>query len=348
MRMKNKSRILTMLAAGVALASCSTYNQVLKSNDHERMYRAAIEYYQAKKSDKALALFDAIEHYYTGTAREDTIAFYTAVSNFRAGDFVTSAEQLNDFRRKFSRSPFLEESEYLIALGYYYSSPVAERDQTPSQMAIMAFNEYLGRYPNSIKKEQCREYIAELTQKIYDKALLNAKVYYNIGYYKSAIHALKVSLSEYPETTHREETLYLITRASYLLAKNSIESLQHGRYLDMMDAYYNLISEFPETKYRKEATRMYEDVRRELGQTGEGAEGEDLSAESEEGVENGGATPAAAPGTTEGTEAAAPEEEQAEAPAGKKAARKEKREARKADKYPDEDAPDIRERKARK
>lgn len=260
--MKIFSYILTIVITSVVLTSCGQYNKVIKSNDQELMYKTAIEYYHTKRNDRAVTLFGMVEHYYTGTAREDTISFYTAVCNFRLGDFATSAEQINAFRRKFNRSPFIEEAEYLLALGYYYSSPEAERDQTPSKMAIMSFNEYLGRYPNSIKREQVDQYTAELTMKLYDKALLNAKVYYNIGYYKSAIHALRTALEEYPETHHREEILYLLTKASYLLAENSIENLQRSRYLDMMDAYYNLASEFPESKHLKEVTKMYETVQK--------------------------------------------------------------------------------------
>lgn len=269
MRMKIMCRIVLILIVSATVMSCTSFNKVVKSNDYELMYKTAIEYYQAKKSDKALALFDLCGSYYQGTTREDTIKFYTAVSHFRTGDFITSNEELNDFRRRFSRSPFLEESEYLIALGYYYSSPNAELDQTPSQMAIMSFHEYLARYPNSIKREECLDYIAELQKKLYDKSLLNAKVYYNIGYYKSAIHTLKLALTEYPETIHREEILYLITKASYLLADNSIDKLQRGRYLDMIDAYYNLISEYPETKYQKEVGKMYEDVQKIIKSTEE-------------------------------------------------------------------------------
>ncbi len=175
-----------------------------------------------------------------------------------------SNDVFNDFRRRFGRSPFIEEAEYLIGMGFYLTSPIPERDQTSTRQGIIAFHEYLSRYPNSIRREECLEYIAEMQQKLYDKALLNAKVYYNTGMYKSAIYSFRESLSEYPETTHREETLYYIIRASYLYAANSVPAMQRTRYLDMIDAYYNLISEYPETRYLKEANKMYEDARKEL------------------------------------------------------------------------------------
>jgi outer membrane protein assembly factor BamD len=251
-----------------------SYNKVLKSNDQELMYKTAIDYYQAKRNEKALYLFNTVSAYYAGTLREDTISFYSAICSFRMGDFETSAEQFNAFRRKFGRSPFIEEAEYLIAMGYYYASPPADRDQSPSKMAILSFTEYLGRYPNSNKREQVLEYIDELVQKLWDKSLLNAKVYYNIGYYNSAIHAFNTALEDYPETNHREEILFLLTRSAYLYAINSIEAMQHTRYLDMVDYYYNLISEYPATKYMKESVKMYDDVQQALKQYNPAAEEE--------------------------------------------------------------------------
>ena len=253
-------KVLLLIGLSVFFVSCGEYSQLLKSTDAQQVYNAALVYYQQKKNEKAIALFGMVEYHFAGTAKEDTIKFYTASSHFRRGDYFTSNELLQDFRRRFNRSPFIEEAEYLIALGYYYQSPDPELDQTPTQMARIAFLEYLARYPNSVKRDDILEYTAELQQKLYDKSFLNAKLYYDIGNYKSAIHTFKLALSEYPETTHREDILYLLTKASFILADNSIETLQHGRYLDMVDAYYNLISEYPETKHLGEVKTMYDKV----------------------------------------------------------------------------------------
>ena len=251
---------LFLIALAVFFTSCGTYGELLKSNDQEAIYQAALKMFNEKKNEKAIALFETVDYAFAGTAREDTIKFYTAVSHFRRGDYYTADDLLQTFRRRYGRSPFLEESEYLIALGYYYLSPEPELDQTPTKMALLQFSEYIGRYPNSVKYDDVLDYMAELQQKLYDKSFLNAKLYYDTGYYKSAIHTFKLALGEYPESTRREEILYLLTKASYILAENSVESLQRGRYLDMIDAYYNFISEYPETRYLSEVKAMYDKV----------------------------------------------------------------------------------------
>ena len=78
--------------------------------------------------------------------------------------------EFDDFRRRFGRSPFVEEAEYKYAMGFYYMSPPANRDQTSTYMAITSINEYLQRYPNSLKKQLCLIRLDELQQTLYDKS----------------------------------------------------------------------------------------------------------------------------------------------------------------------------------
>ena len=130
--------------------------------------------------------------------------------------------------------------------------------------AITSINEYLQRYPNSLKKQLCLIRLDELQQTLYDKSFINARTYYKIGRYKSAVVALRNALREYPETPHREEILYLTVKSCYELAANSVHALQTDRYLDMLDAYYTFISEFPESGYRRELDRLQKTAREYL------------------------------------------------------------------------------------
>ena len=54
-----------------------------------------------------------------------------------------------------------------------------------------------------------------------------------------------------------EEVMYLIVKSSFELAENSVEELRHERYLDTIDNYYNFISEYPETKFKKDVDKIY-------------------------------------------------------------------------------------------
>jgi outer membrane protein assembly factor BamD len=49
----------------------------------------------------------------------------------------------------------------------------------------------------------------------------------------------------------------MILESSYNLADNSVPEKRRERFQATLDEYYNLMGEFPETKYKREAERIY-------------------------------------------------------------------------------------------
>ena len=123
-------------------------------------------------------------------------------------------------------------------------------------MAITSLSEYLSRYPNGAKYEDVVGYIMELQEKIREKEYLNAYTYYKIGQYKAAVVAFREALDKFPDSKRREEIMYLIVKSEFLLAENSIVSMQKDRYMTTMDYYYTFLSEYPDSQYLKELDRI--------------------------------------------------------------------------------------------
>ena len=189
------------LAAAAILGGCSGMNALLKSGKPELIYSKAMEYYQKEKWQRASTLFEGAQYYYTGTPTEDSISFFNARCKFKNRDYDTASTLLDDFRRKFGRSAFIEDAEGMYALCFYYLSPGPSRDQTMTGQALIAINEFMSRYPKSDRIEDFKKINAELTERLHDKAYINAYTYYKIGRYKSAIVALK----KRPETISRKQ-----------------------------------------------------------------------------------------------------------------------------------------------
>ncbi len=259
--------------------SCSGYNKLLKSNEYEQKYLTALDYYEKGKYAKTVTLLESVNQVFAGTNRADTVAYYYGASLYKQGDFATSGEVFDGFRRNYERSPFLEDVEYMYAKGLYFSAPSYKRDQTNTHKAIIAIGEYLSRYPNSTKKESLMENVSELQQRLYDKSMENAKLYYDIGYYNSAIVALRNAIDLYPETNHREQLSYLIVRSHYLFAKNSVAEKQRQRYMDLQDAYYSFVAEYPESSYRKEVDKMQDEAKKFLARYNEKEQAREAAAE---------------------------------------------------------------------
>ena len=244
----------------ILAAGCNSVQQVLKSGRPDHMYQTALKHYQNQKWSKAAMLFEAAAPY-PGTVQEDSIAFMTAFCKFKTRDYEVATSMLDDFRRKFGRSVFLEDAEGILALSYFYLAPGPTRDQTMTTQAIVAVNEYLAHYPNSSRSDEFREMDKILTQRLHDKTYLNAYTYYKIGRYKSAIVALKNALKLYPTSSHREEIMYLIVKSGSKLADNSVQDKQADRYLSTLDSYYSFVAEFPESHYLKELDRLAQNAK---------------------------------------------------------------------------------------
>ncbi len=247
-----------ILAIGAIITSvaCSVVNNAIKSGDPQFAYEQAVKLYEDKKWEQASTLFEACRHIYMGTPREDSLSFYNARCKFMVHDWEEAATQLDTYRRKFGRSPFIEDAEGMYALCHYYMAPTPERDQSLTTQAIISITEFMSRYPESEHIGEFNEMLDDLTGRLMKKSYLNAYTYYKIGRYKAAIVAFKNAIKRYPESPYTEEMMYYMTVSAYRLADNSVESKQVDRYLAMIDAYYSFIAEYPDSKHVKELERM--------------------------------------------------------------------------------------------
>ena len=67
-------------------------------------------------------------------------------------------------------------------------------------------------------------------------------------------------MKDYPYTTLREEISALILRAKYQMAHKSVESKKLERYRNTIDEYYAFKTEFPDSKYIKEADKYFKEA----------------------------------------------------------------------------------------
>jgi outer membrane protein assembly factor BamD len=248
------------------------YNKLLKSTNYELMYTEGLRYYNMKKKGRetnsmanmrrAQNLFSTVisRQAFSSAPREDSLYYYYGCSYFLAKDFITSQDIFDNFRRRYGSSRFIEDVDYKFASGFYYLSPDPKHDQSVTIRAMSAIQEFLGRYPDTENRAICVERMEELRRKLYTKSYENARLYYTIGRYSAAVRALNNAIDEYPTSPFREELMYLATRSAYLYAKNSVPGQMTNRYLSMMDNYYNLISEFPETRHLREVEQMRDEA----------------------------------------------------------------------------------------
>jgi len=139
---------------------------------------------------------------------------------------------------------------------YYQDSPEYSLDQTNTLKAINELQLFADQYPQSTRIAQCNKLIDQLRGKLEEKSFQNARLYYNMEDYKAAVTTFRNLLADFPSTQYREEAMFLILKASFLLAENSIEDKRLPRYQETVSAYADFASAYAESKYRKEADEI--------------------------------------------------------------------------------------------
>ncbi len=256
--MRNSNRILVAVALLVCAVACKTpYALMLESNDFDGKYKMAMELFESKRYGRAADMFESLSAISRGTPQDDTIQFYWGLSNYRYSDFVSAEGNFDQFINTFPLSPFVEEAKFLRLNCLYKSTYRYELDPRPTQLAIREMKAFKVENPDSKLIPEVDVMLDELNDRLELKAYKGAHLYYHMEDYLAAHYALKNVLKENAENRYREDILYYTAMSAYKYANMSVASKQRERYLTFVDDYFNIISEYPETHYRKELDGLY-------------------------------------------------------------------------------------------
>lgn len=254
--------VLSIIIIALLLASCNSYNKVVKSYDRELKYEMAKKSYMKKSYGKAASLMEDVVLFMKGSANAEESLFLLGMTYFRQKDYTTASQYFKTYYTTYPRGSFAEEARFYCARSLYLDSPEAQLDQTQTYQAIQELQLFLEYYPDSERKEMAQQMQFELQDKLVYKDYLSAKLYFDLGdymgnNYESCIVTAQNALKDYPYTNLREDLSILILRARYQMALHSIEEKRVDRYRETVDEYYAFINEFPESKYMKEATTIF-------------------------------------------------------------------------------------------
>lgn len=261
--MINRALFFGLILSLVTLSSCDDYNKVLKSPNPELKYTKAIEYYENKEYFKALPLFEELIPLFRGTDRGQKIYFYYAYCNYQVGDLTSGAYHFRTYANTYPLSEYAQESLFLSAYCNYLEAPSTTLDQTPTELALEELQLFTNTYPESDLVDSANVLVDKLNLKLQEKTYLNAKQYFTIRKYKSAIVSLNSFLTSYPDTKYEEESKLLILKSYYHLATNSIESKKKQRFDEGIEVYFDFIDNFADGNNINQAEEVYARLIRE-------------------------------------------------------------------------------------
>jgi outer membrane protein assembly factor BamD len=252
-------QILFLASAISLLTACNPYQQLLKSTDYDLKFAKAKQYYNEGDYEKTIPIFEELMTIWRGTKNVEDIYYHYAYSHYCMGDYVAAAHHFKSFADNYLKNPNAEDARFMTAACYYEMSPPVSLDQTDTEKALESLQIFANSYPNSTKLAKCDSLSELLRRKIELKAYNAAYLYYKIRSYKAATTAFKDLLRDYPDSPLREEALFYTVKSYYLLAENSISDKQHERYSLAAQNYLDFIDSYPNSKYRREAEKIYID-----------------------------------------------------------------------------------------
>ena len=260
--------ILAVFSALLLLTACrSQYEAIMYGGDTDAKYKLAFDLFEAKKYAKAAEAFEALSMDTRGTAQDDTVQFYWGLSNYRYGDYMTAESNLNQFIATFPLSPFIEEAQFIRLDCLYRSTYRYELDPLPTHRALSEMEIFQRENPKSKYHDQVAVMMDDLNDRLELKAYKAAYLYYHMEDYQAAHYALKNVLKDNADNRYREEILYYTAMSAYKYAYNSVPAKQRERYLVFVDDYFNMVSEFPDSKYSKDLEPLYQKAQKQLKKT---------------------------------------------------------------------------------
>lgn len=257
-------RFLPFLLVSILLIACSDYNKLLKSSDYNLKLQKALEYYGKHDYTRAQALLEEVLPLFRTTVKGEEAYYKYCYCYYYTKDYYLAGYYFKTFTKFYPGSEKAEECLFMSGICNLKNSPRWSLDQTETYDAIKDFQTFLDKYPTSPRKDTCNKVIDNLRLKLEKKAFENAKLYYKIENYKSASIALKSMMSDFPSSIYAEEALYLILKADYEYATNSIDSKKKERFEQTIKSYVNFAARFPESEHKKEADRIYASVNEKL------------------------------------------------------------------------------------
>ena len=256
------------LIAILALTSCDTFNKVYKSTDTAYKYEVAKAYYLAGNYSKASQLLETMVTMFKGSDKAEESLILLARCYYNSKDFETASQYFKVYYSNYPRGEYAEYARFYSGKSLYEGITEPELDQTNTYTAINELQLFMEYFPYSDYRDDAQAMILRMHDLLVEKEYLSAKLYYELGdymaymgnNYQACIITAQNVMNDYPYTSFREDLSILVLRARYKMAFHSVEDKKLERFRDTIDEYYAFKTEFPESKYMKEADKYYQEA----------------------------------------------------------------------------------------
>lgn len=263
-----KKSLVSALMGVVLFSGCAgEYNKVFKTSDYDYRYEYAKQSFAQGKFGRAAMLLQDMITMKKGTEDAEESLYMLGMSEYMNRDYEAASATFKKYYQTYPKGLYAEHASFYIGQSLYEGAPEPRLDQTPTIGAINAYQQFLDLFPESQLRPQAQKRLFELQDKLVQKELLSAQLYYNLGGYfgncnfggsnlEACIITAQNALKTYPYSELREDFALLIVKSKFELAEQSVEAKRLERYRDAEDECYGFINEYPDSKDRPMAEKF--------------------------------------------------------------------------------------------
>lgn len=263
-----KNYITAVVLSALLFTSCANeFNRVYKTNDYSYKYEYAKECYAQGKYTRASTLLQGLVTLQKGTDNAQESLYMLGMAEYNSKDYEGAAATFKKYFSSYPKGAYAQEAEFYAGMSLYNSTPEPRLDQSQTVNAIAAFQEYIDLFPDGKERSQAQQRLFELQDKLVQKELYSAQLYYDLGQYfgnctyggnnyEACIITAQNALKDYPYSKLREKFSLLVMKSKFELAQQSVEEKKLERFQDAEDECYGFLNEYPDSKDKVTAEKL--------------------------------------------------------------------------------------------
>ncbi len=215
------NRIFALLLLPLVMVGCSKPELAEQTGSVGALYNQAMDELASKDYPEAIHTFEELERQHPYSAWATRGQMMIAFAQFRLQEFeesILTAERLIKFHPGHDDLPYLY---YLRGMAYYYRISDIHRDQGHTRGALMAFEELINRYPDTIYARDAKLKITLLRDHLAAKEMDIGRYYLQQSSYVAAINRFQNVVRDFDTTSQTPEALYRLVEANLALGLNN-------------------------------------------------------------------------------------------------------------------------------
>lgn len=215
----------------------------------EELYAQGETAFQKSRYEQAVESWKKVRETFPEPELASKAEIGIANAYFLNHDFIEAGAEYENFRKLHPTHELAQFALYRQGLASFNLITGIDTDQTPTKNALALFESFVRQYPKSQYVAKVQEKIADCRGKLAQYEIYVGRFYYRTDNYQAAIGRFEGALTNFPDYTGNDETLFY-------LAKAYIANRQSDKAQTVLS---RLIREYPTGKYLDDARKLLAD-----------------------------------------------------------------------------------------